>query len=590
MNKTLLALLVVGAAMTSAATPVTLQQAMTAAQQFAQLNGKHLLHNAANTTPQLVHQALSPSGLVDYYVFGHGTEDGFVIVSGDDRTMPVLGYSDHGTFDAHDIPNNVQWWLQQYQQQMQYLRSHPEAARARRVLTSSVEPLTTTQWKQSAPYNEEIPSTRFSLGSRRPLVGCVALAMAQTMKVHNWPTTGEGSHSYRCGTTYQGQTVETNYSANFGATTYQWSNMKNSYSSDASAIAVATLCYHCGVAVDMQYGVEASGAQIYDAAVALKTYFRYDKGLDLYLRDFYAADEWDDMLRADLDEGLPIIYGGSTQETQYAPPSGHCFVLDGYDTEGKFHINWGWGGDYDGWFATSLLDSGRSGCDFSNWQQAILGARPDRNGSSTGSSRPLTGYMIDFSTPVTSAHVGNDVSVKMEGVTFLGEGDLSTPWWGVHILSEDESRVVDAQYFVNAEGIAIGATYSADDAAAFTVPSDIADGTYHVRTMYSLDQDQTCQYFVRPATGAKYIKMIVANGQATFSDGGSEDPVTPDPIKGDVNGDGTVDVSDVNLVINIMLGKMVASDELQVASDVNGDGRVDVTDVNVIINIMLGKR
>lgn len=573
-------------------TPVTLQQAMTEAQQFVQLNGKHSLPGTAAARLQLAHQALSPAGRVDYYVFNHGTDGGFVIISGDSQTMPVLAYSDQGAFDPNDMPDNVRWWMQQYQAQMQYLREHPSAARQTLSIATSVTPLTTSMWKQSAPYNEEIPSSRFALGTKRPMVGCVALAMAQMMRVHQWPTQGEGSHSYkwRCTDGNATATFENTYSANFGATTYQWTNMKDSYSSNASATAVATLCYHCGVSVNMEYGIQASGAQIYDAAVALKTYFRYDKGLDLYLRDFYADDDWDDMLRADLDEGLPIIYGGSTQETQYAPPSGHCFVLDGYDTEGKFHINWGWGGDYDGWFATSLLDSGRSGCDFSNWQQAILGARPDRNGSSTGSSRPLTGYMIDFSTPVTSAHAGNDVAVKMEGVTFLGEGDLSTPWWGVHILSEDESRVVDAQYFVNAEGIAIGATYSADDAAAFTVPSDIADGTYHVRAMYSLDQDQTCQYFVRPATGAKYIKMIVANGQAAFSDGGSEDPVTPDPIKGDVNGDGTVDVSDVNLVINMMLGKIVASDELQVASDVNGDGRVDVSDVNFVINIMLGKR
>ena len=577
----------VGAAMTSAATPVTLQQAMTVAQQFAQLNGKHLTHSAANATPRLIHQALSPSGQVDYYVFGHGTDSGFVIISGDDQAMPVLAYSDQGAFDPGNMPDNVRWWMQQYQTQMQYLRQHPAAARRTRVIATSVAPLATSTWKQSAPYNEEIPSSRFAQGTRRPMVGCVALAMAQMMRVHQWPTQGEGSHSYkwRCTNGNATATAETTYSANFGATTYQWSNMKDSYSSNASATAVATLCYHCGVSVDMEYGIQASGAQIYDAAVALKTYFRYDKGLDLYLRDFYAADEWDDMLRADLDEGLPIIYGGSTQETQYAPPSGHCFVFDGYDTAGMFHINWGWGGDYDGWFATSLLDSGRSNCDFSNWQQAILGARPDRDGSSTGSSRPLTGYMIDFSTLASSTNVGSDVPVKMEGVTFLGEGDLSTPWWGVKILSEDESRVVDAQYFVNAEGIAIGATYSADDEAAFTVPTNIADGTYHVRAMYSLDQDQTCEYFVRPATGAKYIKMVVNNGHVIFSEGSSDDP---GPIVGDVNGDGIVDVSDVNIVINIMLGKIV-SDELLVTSDVNGDSKVDVSDVNIVINIMLGK-
>lgn len=586
MKKLLLLAGVAIAVMTANAAPVSRQQAQNIAAQFAQ---NATMRMTSATTLTLAHEAKGEAGLTDYYVFNRAGETGWVVVSGDDRAVPVIAYGDRGAWDNNDLPQSVEWWMQQYRQQMQVLREHPEAARTARDFASSVEPLMTTTWKQSAPYNEEIPSTRFSLGTRRPMVGCVALAMAQMMKAHNWPTTGEGSHSYTWATTYQGEAVNTNYSANFGATTYQWSSMKNSYGSSAAATAVATLCYHCGVAVDMEYGVEASGAQITAAAQALRDYFRYDKSLDLYLRDFYDPEVWDDMLRADLNEGLPIIYGGSTQATNYAAPTGHCFVLDGYDTTGKFHINWGWGGDYDGYFATGLLDSGRYNCDFSNWQQAILGARPDRDGTSTAVERPLMGYMIDFSTAVTQATVGSDVAVAMDGVTFLGDGAITTSWWGVNILSEDESSVVDAQYFVNADGIVTGGTYSADDGAAFTVPATIADGTYHVRAMYSLDEDQTCHYFVRPETGSKYIKMVVTSGIAYFSEGGSDNPITPDPEyqKGDVNGDGRVDVTDINIIVAILLGQDDSAN-YDGRANVDGVGGIDISDINALIAVMLG--
>lgn len=571
----------------ASAAPVGVQQAQSTALRFVQRNAA-LRQAGSAATLTLAHEARSASGVTDFYVFSRGTGAGFVIVSGDDATVPVLAYSDAGTFMADDMPANVNWWMQQYQRQIQVLRDHPEAARRAVTLATSVSPLTTTTWKQSTPYNQEIPTSRFALGTYRPVVGCVALAMAQLMKVHNWPTTGEGSHSYTwtCTNGSSNATSATTYSANFGSTTYQWSSMKDSYGTSADATAVGTLCYHCGVAVDMQYGVDASGAQIYDAMKALKTYFRYDKGLDLYLRDFYDADEWDEMLRADLDQGLPILYGGSTQETQYAAPSGHCFVFDGYDTGGMFHINWGWGGSYDGYFATSLLDSGRSNANFSSWQQAVLGAKPDRDGTSTGTDRALMGYMIDFSTAVTSAALGADVAVTMAGVTFLGEGDLSAPWWGVNILNEAETQVIDAQYFVDATGIQIGATYSADESAAFTVPGTLAPGTYHVRAVYSLDQDATRHDFVRPATGSKYIKMVVEGSTATFSEGTDVvDPVTV--TVGDVNGDGSRTMGDVTLLIGYILNNDATGIVLD-ACDVSADGAVTMADVTALIALVLG--
>ena len=331
-----LLMLVAAATLTASADNVTEQQALTIAQQFVNRTPhaegdwqsptpRTLKGNLQSPTLRMVKKAVNAMGEADYYVFNKTDGQGFIVVSGDDRTTPVWAYSDTDSFTADDMPENVSWWLGEYQRQLQFLREHPEAARTTKKLASSVSPLMTTTWKQGEPYNQEIPSIRFSLGTKKPVVGCVALAMAQMMKAHNWPTTGEGSHSY----SWQpdGAQKATTFAADFGATTYQWASMKDSYSSSQDATAVATLCYHAGVSVDMQYNTAdngGSGAQIYDAMKALRNYFRYDKGLDLYLRDFYQLDTWEQMLRDDLDQGNPIIYGGST-----ANMYGNCFVFDG---------------------------------------------------------------------------------------------------------------------------------------------------------------------------------------------------------------------------------------------------------------------
>lgn len=156
---------------------ITEQQALAIATQFVNTPTRHM-PATSNATLALAHQALSPRGEVDYYVFDRGEQAGFVVVSGDDRTMPVLAYSDQGHFDPTAMPDDVRWWMTQYQRQLQALREHPEAARKPQKVATSVAPLMTSTWKQSAPYNEEIPSSRFSLGTRKPMVGCVALAMA----------------------------------------------------------------------------------------------------------------------------------------------------------------------------------------------------------------------------------------------------------------------------------------------------------------------------------------------------------------------------------------------------------------------------
>ena len=191
--------------------------------------------NATGATPQLdlALTAKSKSMDVDYYVFNMSEDKGYIIISGDDRASAVLAYSDEGTFDINSIPDGLQYWLDVYSQEMQYLRDNPNAPKAynRSQLSSSVRPLLTCNWNQGEPYNNLCPTYSDNGTTKRAVTGCVATAAAQIMYYHRWPVTGTGSHSYVCNVN---KTGEQTLSADFGSTTYDWDNMLDSYDGHVS--------------------------------------------------------------------------------------------------------------------------------------------------------------------------------------------------------------------------------------------------------------------------------------------------------------------------------------------------------------------
>lgn len=296
-----------------------------------------------------------------YYVFNMGEDNGFVIVSGDDRAKDILGYSDRGSFTVDDMPDNFRSWMRYYETELKTLAALPEDTAAHpfpnvsvttKVLAvdtnsfaTAIRPLLgAIAWGQGNPYNILCPM----IEGERALTGCVATAMAQVMKYHQWPVSGTGSKGYKLS-----QVIDS-LSVDFSGATYDWANMKDTYygnSTTTQDTAVATLMYHCGISVGMDYNPWGSGTSSMKIPGALVANFGYDENCQAYNRNFYTETEWISMLKADLNDSLPVLYGGGKLYAE-----GHQFICDGYDADNLFHFNWGWGGNTNGYFELSSLN------------------------------------------------------------------------------------------------------------------------------------------------------------------------------------------------------------------------------------------
>ncbi|WP_304287393.1 C10 family peptidase [Porphyromonas uenonis] len=321
-----------------------------------------------------------------YYIYNRGSNAGFVIIAGDDELTPYIGYATTGQVLEEYMPEQLRAFLKACQERIDELTSSLGLRSSLRPTPlTATEPaqiaplLGNIQWNQGAPWNNQTPTD--NQGKHMP-VGCVATAYTQVMRYYQWPTQGEGSFSY----TEEGNSGRS-HTVDFASTTYDWAHMPERYNDPSSATseetqALSTLAYHAGVAVEMKYAPDGSGSYTPLVARALADHFRYDKRVSFKSRSNYTQASWEQMLRAELIAARPVVYSGR------GSGGGHAFVCDGYDMEGLFHINWGWGGMSDGYFNLNYLVpsdlgiGGGAGGGFSLGQGAVVGIKPDKTGSS----------------------------------------------------------------------------------------------------------------------------------------------------------------------------------------------------------------
>jgi len=312
------------------------------------------------------------NGITTYYIFNYAA-GGFVVVSADDAIIPILAESNTGYFEPAINDPSVKYWFDNYNKDI----AHIVSAKYDNTLTlqewnelrandfprslNDLGPLLTTTWDQGCYYNAMCPAASAPTNCNHVYTGCVATTMSQIAKFHSFPTQGYLSHSYN-NPTYGQQ------SANFGATTYNWSGMPNNVT--GSNMDVATIMYHVGVAVNMSYGVDASGAFNEDVPWALVTYFNYDPAtISMKAKTDYTNDTWTTMIKAELDNLRPVYYSGDDGTTE------HAWVCDGYRTsDGKLHMNWGWSGMYNGYYSVGSLNAGGYTPNSNN--KVIIGIKP----------------------------------------------------------------------------------------------------------------------------------------------------------------------------------------------------------------------
>lgn len=293
-----------------------------------------------------------------YYIYSNANGRGFVIVSGDDRAEEVLAYSLDEQIDIYNMPTGMEYWLENYKEEIRWLVENPSALsttletkqKVRTINYAAVSPLTAhIKWNQAAPYNNLCPLIPGT--SNRTVAGCVATGMGIVMRYYTWPSQGMGSNSYTT------ETHKIELSETFAGTNYDWANMSNTYTSTSTATqnaAVAKLIYHAGVAVNMNFDA-SSGALVTNMANALKNNFGFDTKLNLLYRDFYSREDWMQLIKEELLLQRPVLYAGSSQT------GGHLFVCDGVDSNDFFHFNWGWGGLSNGYYKISALSPSSQG-------------------------------------------------------------------------------------------------------------------------------------------------------------------------------------------------------------------------------------
>ncbi len=364
--------------------PISLREAKSKALAFFQQQGVTMSETSRPYQAPLQKEQQTCS----YYVFNADNNMGFVLISGDDRTPEILGYSNQGSFDYDKAPDNMKAWLDEYARQITWLQtqssnssnvrqSEPSKERRSAKISkkNSIDPLLTTQWNQRSPYYDQCPV----INSKNALTGCVATAMAQLLYYHNKDN----------GTTYTTAEipgyVSTTHNISMPAikanTPINWNVLQDTYVkgqyTNESGSEIAKLMLMCGTALEMDYDPNASSASIGNIPNILNDYFGIENDLQCVYRANQSEECWDSVIYNELSHSQPVVYSGSTWDLN----SSHAFIVDGFEESTEmFHINWGWGGHWDGYYLLSVLTPNENGDVYSGYnynQFAILTIEKD---------------------------------------------------------------------------------------------------------------------------------------------------------------------------------------------------------------------
>lgn len=505
MKKTFL--LIAGALMASGAfaEALTPEQAL----QRAAADGGRTMK--ATVQPKLTYTAMTALGQPAVYVFNQ-EGGGTLFLSADDVALPMLGYTDEGTFDPANIPPVINYWLGEYARQIEYALTHgsaPVRKNARQVYPTTwtyIAPMVKTKWDQGTPYNLQTPNS----GSDHTPTGCVATATAQVMKYWNYPDVGQGKQSYSS----NGRSLSMSFNQPF-----QWDKMLDTYVpgqyTDEEADAVSYLMKACGYGAKMQYAMGGSGTQTSLAGLALVEFFKYDSDIQYGVRNYYTDSEWTEIVYNQLKNVGPVIYDGT------APDGGHAFVVDGYDGNGYFHVNWGWGGICNGYYLLTALNPSQQGTGGSyggyNYGQGML----YNIKKAEGTQHALKGW-LDMYGNLSATASGSSLVFSLSDWNDPAPGffNLSfydfTPTFGIAVQKADGTggiTYVAGTKYTNT--VRVGTYLGTNFRPTAGFPSSLGNGRYKVTLIYkdSNSTNSEWQYF-HPIPGMYDYVYVTKNGNS----------------------------------------------------------------------------
>ncbi len=490
MKKISILLLIFAGSLTCMARPIDVSKAKQTALQFIETRyqGSEKSKSRASSVPKL-ELAYTKSGEVGnvFYVFNQLHDQGFIIISADDRVKPILGYADRGTFDSGALPDGLKDIFKSYEKQISYAIKNNTAPSCALTRVSDewadIEPLIQTQWNQNEPYNYMCPIDPDD--GYRCAAGCVAVAKAQLLYYHQPPKIGTETISYE----WKGKTL----SADFSMANFEWDKMMLTYDYNTLDIdnAVAKLMWYCAVQSNAFFS--SDGTYAYWNMDGLITHFGFKGGIKFLYRDYTTEEVFEEIIYQDIAKGLPVFYTAADSESD-----SHAFLVDGYQNGGYFHMNFGWGGYDDGFYLLSAINV--------EWYNFT------------------TGHSIYYNI----------------------QPDIPDKWF---------VKTNDSRYFLMNN---IGSIEA--------------------------DPENETDLMLLDLSG-----NIIASGFASVSFIKTEGDLPDGIIKGDANGDGSVNAEDLVEIVYYVLGKPSILFK-SIAADINGDGIVNDDDIKGVVEIIMAKK
>ena len=395
MRKFILLIALVIATLQVTAANVDLMTAQQSAQRFLMSKTANGRFMASAPTVKWTHEAKTSSNAAQAAYYIVNTDRGYVIVSGDDRAKEILAYGEGSLSSINDLPEAVQYFLDIYQKQMEYLQAHPGMMVQKRTATRgmSVEPLLKTCWAQDKPYNMRCPK----VGNNYCKVGCTAVALAQVIRYWEYPQTAPAMEAYTSPKT--GVTASA-----LPGCTFDWANMRDTYEGLSNSYiennlpeyeidAIGNLMRYVGQAEKVHYNTDQTGTENMGILGAIQL-FGFDPGARLVKKcdspddedelhegayteeEYYNYEQWGQIIQAELRAGRPLVYCAYDMTSDSTGINGHAFNVDGYNADDDtYHVNFGMKSEKNGYFALDAFDAG-SMVVYDFWPIFFAGVQP----------------------------------------------------------------------------------------------------------------------------------------------------------------------------------------------------------------------